>query len=74
MKRQIRLSRATADVLCSSVLVTTQLVHARFEAEEWLVSERLIHRRRQTPVDGYTNEPSRSRSSSCSFANRSRFQ
>jgi hypothetical protein len=34
MKRQIRLSRATADVLCSSVLVTTQLVHARFEAEE----------------------------------------
>ena len=33
MKRQIRLSLAPA-VLCSSVLVTTQRVHARFEVEE----------------------------------------
>ena len=34
MKRQIRLSRATAAVLCSSVLATTRRVHARFEVEE----------------------------------------
>jgi hypothetical protein len=34
MKRQIRLSLATAAVLCSSVLVMTQRVQARFEVEE----------------------------------------
>jgi hypothetical protein len=33
MKRQIRLSRAPAAVLCSSVLATTRRVHARFEVD-----------------------------------------